>query len=216
MKTKVFIVVILVLFFSSCGNHVNNKNLDLSKIEVIKSLDEIRLDSINKLEELKVLGSITFGMNRDEFEKSKAEFEEKCKTDRGKYIGDYRYSYISGYFYNEKLYYVEVIGQRIGYESYERTMTLQYEALLNVLKNKYGSPYPENKLPPWHLMSEGKQYYLVEWYNLGDKKINMMVDCKGQDYTLNIEIYKPSINEIINIEREAEKKSSIKKGVDLL
>ena len=203
---------ILSIIFSSC-----NKNEKSKIIIQAKTKEEIRQDSIRNQEELIVFGNIKFGMNLADFEISKKEFEEKCRGEFGvKFIGDYQFYSIYGYFHDEKLYYVEIKGKPLSYKSYERFMPLQYEALISILKNKYGTPYPENRLPEWHLLSEGKQYYLAEWYNLGDKKINMFIECKELDYRLNIEIYKPSITEIIHNEREAEKKNAIKKGVEVL
>lgn len=211
----------IAIVLSSCGNRMNNKKLDLSKIEVMKTLEEIRLDSINKQEELKVLGSITFGMSRDEFERSKDEFIEKCKTYYGeekiyigKKIGNYTFYSIDGYFYKEKLNYVKISGMPIGYRVYDNNMRIEFDGLFNVLKNKYGNPNGNKGFPDWHTISDnghGSAYWLI-----GDKRILMViVPVQNDRYSLELIIDQISITKLIEGNEERKTTEAVKKGVDL-
>lgn len=216
---KLLLFAIVGIIFSSCGNITTKKPVE---INIVKTKDEIRQDSIKKQEELIVFGSIRFGMSNPEFEKSKNEFMEKCKvyygTCNGCYqrkIGDYEFLRIYGYFYKEKLYYVEISGMPIGYEVYDNNMKIEYDGLFNVLKNKYGNPTSDIGFPSWTSVSDGKPYGSVLWL-LGDKTIIMSMECKDNSYKLNLIIHQPSISELIEKEHEIKKQNAIKKGVDVL
>jgi len=213
MRIHIYIAIV-ALFSISCGNLGTKKPVENSITDSkVMSKEEIRLDSIKKQEELTVFGPIRFGMNKDEFEKSKSEFEEKCKDRK---IGDYEFCNINGHFYNEKLYFIEIRGFPIGYKVYDNNMKIQYEALFNVLNNKYGYPIGNRGLPEWHTIFEGDSYVCTSWL-IGDKRIRMVIEeYKNDKYTLNLQVYQPSISELINKEVEVKKQNAIKKGVDVL
>ena len=161
-------------------------------------------------------------MNNAEFEKSKNEFIEKskvfysdCKGCYQKKIGDYTFYRIDGYFYKEKLYYVEICGQPIGYKVYDNNMKIQYNALFNVLKIKYGNPTSDIGFPSWALISDGESYGTALWL-LGDKTIIMSFDCKDNSYKLNLIIHQPSISKLIKEENEGKKQDAVKRGVSVL
>ena len=113
------------------------------------------------------------------------------------------------------MYYIRLRGPVIEYDEYERIMPDQYRALMNILQGKYGEPSTNNGLPEWTELNKGYIRRCAIW-EIGDKKVEVQISCEGVHYFLNLEVFKPSVERIIQNEKDEKEKKSTKKAIDIL
>ena len=231
-RFELFFVVTLVLL-QSCGQsearkreiRVNAVRDSITTVRLIENKKEqAKKDSIIHFEQGKVIGDILFGITKKEFDKKENYFRKKCEvidwvsggyTSYKYKIGDYKFSQIWGDYYNEKLYFVQIIGDPIHYEDYKSRMKDQAVAIYQVFNNKYGVPNEDIGIPEWHRTEKGYSYLVSNWI-VGTKKIELRVQNDGIYYHLNINIYQPEISTRIEGERKAKEKVAAAKATDLL
>ena len=137
MKIFIYLFICFFMVFQSCGDS-NQKKLNKEKIRINDSIEKVRQvqilkeqttkDSIAKVEQDKVIGEITFGITKEQFELKRKEFLEQTKFVRrlhldgtnyyGNKMGSYSFRYLNGAYYNNKLYFAHVYGNSIHYEKY--------------------------------------------------------------------------------------------------
>lgn len=127
-------------------------------------------------------------------------------------IGDYGFNSMYGLFNNDSLYFIELKGCIIEYGDYNIGMTGQYEALLSLLKTKYGTPTTDFGFPSWTEIEKGYFRRCAVW-NIGNKIIETRISCQGVDYTLNLAVFKPDIQNIVEQDAKEKAKTATKKGV---
>lgn len=224
----------VVFLLQSCGQ--NEQRLKQAREKAVKDsiayINDIKIkreqaikDSITSIEQDKAIGEILFGIPEKEFKKQKEKFINKCQLPKYEFyksltiiynkLGEYGFNSIYGWFHNDSLYSVELTGCSIEYDEYDRVMPDQYDALMSVLKNKYGEPTFNHGLPKWTSLEKGYFRRCAIW-EIGNKTIEARVSCEGVRYTLNMAIFKPKIEERIRTEKQEKEKQSAKKATDLL
>jgi len=238
MKIFSFIILVTILIIQSCGIS-EQKKAAMQKHEKEKATrDSLELvweiqqekekaikDSITTVEQNIAIGTILFNITEKEFNKKKKEFKKKCKLPEYEFykgltiftykIGEYGFSDLYGWFYNDSLYKIRVRGPVVDYNDYDRVMPDQYKALTNLLKEKYGVPSTNYGLPEWTDLDKG-YFRRCDIWVIGTKKIEVRISCKGVHYFLNLDIFKPEVEKRIQLEKEMKEKESTKKAVDIL
>lgn len=234
---NLLLLVLVGIFGMSCQNFESSKERQRKKTiqdsisivqEINSQLEQARIDSIQKEEEMKVIGDINFGISNNEFEKLKNELKEECKvlsweSGNSKFydykIGEFKFTDITGNFYEDKLYFVQIRGQHTTYQYYDETMKSQAVELYKVLKSKYGDPDGDYGIPEWYSLKDLNSDCAAYWTK-GDKVIQMRVENFRKNYYLNLEIFQSSISTKLSNERKErelkEEKESIQKAKELL
>ena len=213
---KISIFILSALLFAGCQNS-SNKSSNSGQLSTIQ-MDSVKKteveDAKNKaIEQNKVIGGITFGITKKEFEKEKKKFflETKYKPwtnsdiERNK-IGEYKFDEIEPYFNEGKLYKVNIKGESVHYEDYKSDLTNQAYALKKMLTGQYGEPKFTDGVPNWASTEKGYYYRAYGW-EIGDKEISMRVLNNGIYYKLDLNIVLKSIESEINM-KESENKDS--------
>lgn len=238
MKRFSFLFLISILILHSCGMSEQKKaaiqkqekekavrdSLELVKKKQLEREKAIK-DSITAVEQNIAIGSILFDISEKEFNRKKNEFLKKCKLPDFEFykrltiftykIGEYGFSQLYGWFHNDSLYSILFKGPIVEYDEYDRVMPDQYQALTDLLKQKYGEPTTSYGLPQWTDLEKG-YFRRCDIWEIGTKKIEVQVSCEGVKYYLNLEVFKPEIERRIQQEKERKEKESTEKGVDLL
>lgn len=198
---------------------------DLKAKKVRDSLETIRKDNFILAEQNKIIGDIVFGISFEEYQIMKKQFLERTKnvdwvsSDGYKFykqnIGDYEFEDIKGYFYNEKLYRLDIEGGLISYKYYKSEMHSQVEAIQNPYEKKYGKPDTYFGIPETYKMDEGYSYSVAYWH-IGTKKVDLRIEDIGSYYRLHIRISQPKVVNQIKFEEEVNKNAEQKKAKDLL
>lgn len=214
--TALYLLLIVSLHFGCKPN--SNKPGQISSVDSAL-IAEARRDSLNVIEEKIAIGNINFGISEKEFEKQKAIFEKKCQYDPEftsfKRIGDYDFYGVGGLFRNDSLYSLTLEGKLVAYGDYDHTMPSQHTALFRLLSDKYGGNSSFYGLPSWTSIEKHTGRRTAIW-EVGQKKIEIVVYNQGLYYRLNTEVFIPKIENEIKAEGEREKSESIKKGTELL
>lgn len=224
-------VLVLGLTFLSCGGGTGQSNTSGVHDSIgVTDKDQQQqtqpaIDSLTIIEQNKAIGEINFYISEKQFNKSKAAFIKKCKLPEYEFyknatvfdnkIGGYGFNSIDGWFHNDSLYYIELRGGIIEYDDYDIVMFDQYDALMEVLRSKYGQPVMNNGLPRWSAIDKGYFKRCAIW-NIGDKVVEARVVCNGTDYTLNLAVFKPVVEAVIIEEGKEKAKEETKKGADVL
>lgn len=238
MKNRVALILTTILLIVGCGNNEQRKaetqrqekeKITRDSLELIQKIQIEKAkaikDSIALVEQDIAIGTISFNISEKEFNKRKAEFLRKCKLPEYEFykgltiftykIGEYGFSDLYGWFHNDSLYNIRLRGPIVEYDEYERVMPDQYEALTNLLIEKYGEPTTKYGLPKWNDLDKG-YFRRCDIWEIGNKKIEIRISCEGVKYYLNLEVFKPEVERRIQLEKELKEKESTKKGVDIL
>jgi hypothetical protein len=224
--------MIFILILLSCGEnekklHDETNSQDSATITALKYAEQERMkkDSIINEEQDKAIGNIPFYISKEQFNEEKGVFMNKCKLPKYEFyknatiienkIGGYGFNSIDGWFYKDSLYSVELHGCFIDYDKYDIVMPDQYNALMDLLKSKYGLPVIDNGFPSWTSIEKGYYRTCAIW-EIGDKTIEARISCAGTDYTLNLCVFKPAIEILINKEGADKAKDEAEKGKSLI
>jgi hypothetical protein len=210
------------------GQKHNDQNIQDSATQAaLKKQEQERLqnDSITKVEQDKAIGDIRFYISEKQFNKDKEAFIKKCKLPKYEFyknatiidnkIGGYGFNSVNGWFYKDSLYSVELTGCLIDYDEYDIVMPDQYNALIELLKSKYGQPKTDNGFPSWTSIEKGYFRRCAVW-EIGDKVIEARISCGGTNYTLNLAVLKPAIENLVKKEADKKADEETKKGSSVL
>ncbi len=206
--------------FLSCGqqssvpNDLKLEEDSISKLKSDRINGKLPADSFSLVEQNKAINEIMFGINEKEFERAKTSFMNKTRIRKQivmNMIGDYRFERLYGKFHDHGLYFIELTGCNFDYDEYDIRMPQQYRALIDLLESKYGSPETTNGMPKWTEVEKGYFWRCSIW-EIGSKTIEVRVACQGTYFTLDLAVFKPKIENLIETEEELKSKESIKKG----
>lgn len=242
MKKNLSILFLFVMFLS-CNNNVKStkessdnsfqKKHILEKVlkDSLKKVEQNKIDSINKEEDLRIIGNIRFGMNKSDFKRSSLDFMNKCKSKKTEYnyelypdytkkstykIGDYEYSSIYDSYYNDNyLYLVTISGVYIKTDYYKTKMKEQVSSLYSVLETKYGKATENFGFPEWYSIGTDETKELAYWH-IRDKLIKIKIHSFGDCYSLDLDIFSLKINKTLKLEEEQNNKDKAKKGAEIL
>lgn len=227
------IIIILGILVYGCNQPNKNmdqenerKQLEQDSITAVKAeqarIEKARQDSIIAIEQDKVIGDIMFGMPEKEVKSKIEKFrKENRRSDKflgepyyDDFIGEYEYFLIRDYYYEGKLYELNIIGIPTNWEYYDSEVPRQIRYITDVISQKYGNPDLHSELEQRHKLQEGYTYLLNRW-NIGKKRIEIRVSDNGTSYPVIVEIYLPEVREKIIIEREKQEKESANKAKDV-
>ncbi|WP_439151100.1 hypothetical protein [Winogradskyella sp.] len=228
---KHFIIVSLVSFFLfGCNDQSEknktqkekNENIQKDSIAKIKAKELIikkrKKDSITTIEQGKVIGEIRFGMNKNiakskinKFKKeNRKPYKIMNKTFYDHFIGNFEFSFIRDFYYENELYKIKIIGKPILWENFESEATKEIKAISNVLKTKYGNPNLHYDLEPRYKLKKNYTYLINSW-KIGTKEIQVRISDKGTSYNVILIITKPNVENKIKREiRDKEKQETLK------
>jgi hypothetical protein len=224
-----FLISIVTLLGCGTGGQQHNDQTiqDSATQAVLKKQEQDRLqkDSITKAEQDKAIGDIRFYISEKQFNKDKEAFIKKCKLPKYEFyknatiidnkIGGYGFNSVDGWFYKDSLYSIELTGCLIDYDEYDIIMPDQYNALMELLKSKYGQPKTDNGFPSWTSIDKGYFRRCAVW-EIGDKVIEARISCGGTYYTLNLAVLKPAIEDLVKKEADKKADEETKKGSSVL
>ena len=157
---KLLLGLLAAFTLAGCGGNQNRTPLTSNiEIDSVAIKDSLLKAKIVKAEGNRAIGNIDFYISETEFKKQKGIFiKPLVKTvdvgSGGSYtdgynIGEYNFSTLNGIFYNDSLFNVHISGGYIKYDNYDNRMPKQYNALISIFKEKYGTPNVLNGLPAW-------------------------------------------------------------------
>lgn len=226
---KISLLITLIFFsFVSCvpktDKSLNEKNKNDIVLNLKQKKDKAIKDSILQIEQSKVLGGIEFGMSKKEFDLAFKKFlYEQRQPDKvlGKdfyeyYIGNYEFNGISfvDLYFEEKLYFLKLYGEYIDWKDYDSKVPKEIKYITDVIKLKYKEPNITNDIPEPYNMNEDYIYVVNSW-DVGSKKIEVLVNDQGTWYTVDLRIYQPSIMEKIKKEKEKLEQQNTKENKDV-
>ncbi|MGB0427898.1 MAG: hypothetical protein ACPGEC_03095 [Flavobacteriales bacterium] len=203
-----------------------NKQLKQDSITAVKveqaRLEKVRQDSIIAIEQDKVIGDIKFGMTKKDVKLKIEKFKkENRRPDKflgephyDDFIGEYEYFQILDYYYEGKLYGLNINGNLIDWEKYDSEVPRQIKYITDVISQKYGDPSLHYELPPRYELQKGYSYLINRW-NIGKKRIEIKVLDTGTRYPVNVEIFLPEVIEEIKKEREQQEQESVNKAKEV-
>ncbi len=232
MKHLLMIIVLGVIAYGCNQPNKNKKQKNESKqleqdsITAVKveqaRIEKARQDSIIAIEQNKVVGDIMFGMQKNEVKSKIEKFRnENRRPDKflGKpyydyFIGEYEYFQILDYYYDGKLYELNINGNPTNWEKYDSEVPRQIRYITDVISQKYGDPDLHYELEPRYKLQKGYTYLINRW-NIGKKRIEIRVSDNGTSYPVNVEIFLPEVREKINNEKEQQEKESANKAKEV-
>lgn len=217
--------MIFMLLILSCKEKVMN-DAEIDRIDkiadsIVNSENENKKmpDSIVLTEQEKVIGNINFGDSEKETKKNLEDFIKKSKRKEYSnspfldcFIGNYKFSEygIYGLYDKSKLYLLHIYGNPIHYDEYESEIPRQIEFLKSVISEKYKEPHTNNTIPEISATKKGYSYKIYSW-NIGTKRIEILLKDRGVYYSVDIEIYQPNIVEILENAQLEENKNMTNK-----
>jgi len=226
MKRIVFVLMVLMVFVG-CNHIPNSSNINSSIIEVdsVALKDSLFKVDLIKNEGVKAIGNIDFFISEKEFNQQKEIFLRPLihtislgsvgSYTSGYKLGEYKFYHMNGNFFNDSLFNVHIIGDKISYDEYSTLMPKQYESLLSILTEKYGFPNEKKELPDWSYMSNNSTLALAKW-NLGFKKLFVFINCFGVNYRLDFCYYVTEMEDRKNKFEEEELKNTNQKAAEKL
>lgn len=172
-------------------------------------------DSLVKIEESKAFANIKFGIKEKEFEKEVEKFyEETAIKDYFSYrhLGKYIFSGAKGYYYENALYFVEVTGKYIKYDLFDYEAPDQFDSLIQLLADKYGTPQFNYGLKSWVKYDDNQQYPVTGW-TIGNKQINVVISGHQTYYTIDLNVFQIDINHQIGEEKKQNDRESQEKAL---
>jgi len=220
MNIKYFSIIICFIFLLACNNNHNAKNTAELKIDSLAVKDSLFKAELIRKEGVKAIGNINFYISEKEFEKQKdiylKSLSHKNEFGFDEYsIGEFSVLTVSGNFFNDSLFSIQIRGIPISYDEYNSKMPKQFETLMSILVEKYGNPYEKKELPEWNAMPNNSTWILAQWH-LGFKDLLMYINCGGSTYSIDFCYYVPELADR-RIKIEEEKSIQInKKAVEKL
>lgn len=219
----IIIFLAFTAFLGSCDNSTKtNDNSNLDTTETISDPEPRKiLDSFTLSEQDKAINDIKFGISEKTFNKMRTQFMKKTALKESEFyksvtvfqnkIGDYGFNSFYGLFNNDSLYFIGLKGCIIEYSDYNIGMPGQYDALFSLLKTKYGAPTKDFGFPSWTDIEKGYFRRCAVW-EIGNKTIETRISCHGVDYTLNLAVFKPDIQNIVDKKEKEKAETSTKEG----
>jgi len=218
-------ILLLMLTCISCKKEDKPKS-EIKKMSTYQR-DSLALDRMEKYkreklvkdEEGKAIGNIMFGITEKEFEKQKDIFlkdvqqKDQNGISYGYSLGGYEFYFLRGQFYEKKLYGVNIIGNSIGYSSYDAIMPLQKDIIDKIFIAKFGEPKFNYPLQSWHKLKSNSQYQSAQWV-IGKKLISTSISSTGTHYSYDVSIFLPEVNGKIQEEERTKSDLSVEKAID--
>ena len=232
MKNLFILIFSTLILFQGCGINEKKEREQAIKDSVLIAQqlqiqkEQAIIDSINRIEQRKALGEINFGISKKEFDLLLEDFKEKCKvvdwvaSDGYKFynykIGDYKFSDIRGDFItSDELYSIQILGKSVDWEKYNTDLKEQYFAIFKVFTNKYSYPKEDFGLPERFKLEKGFTYLLAYW-EIGTKRIELRIEDSGTYYSINVDIFQPKIRNEVEKSNSEEKNRKAESATKLL
>lgn len=205
------------------GDQVQFENDSLKKILLERQrIKQFEQDSIELIEQQKVIGEIKFGMRKEQVDLLIEKFQkENRRPDKtlgipfyDNYIGEYEYLSINAFYYNKGLYEIKVQGSSFTWEKYDRNIPEQLSYITDIINQKYGEPDTHSPLRDMSSMEVGYSYLVNQW-QVGGKTIDVRVESIGRRYSVNVVIFLNEVRNIIKKSKEEEVKKSTEKAKDI-
>lgn len=208
--SQILISGAIVFALSSCANTQSSSNNDTVVEDSIPPIIEAPVE--HHEDEGKVIADLNFFINEKDFDKNKDKYLADIRNEHlMQYnIGNYQATWVTGYFENDSLYYVECKGQPFDIDDYEKRLIPQYKELVNLYKSKYGNPsFERSTFPECYETKDGNTYLLAQW-DLGKRTISIGLKEQSPYYMVNLQIYRNDITKRINERTEKERQANRK------
>ncbi len=205
------IAIIIFSCFSILGCQdnasLNSKNnpVILDNLDSLKETEtSISNKYISPAIENKILGDINFDDTQNIFTKKFSSFIKNSKQKDSKHltnnpqIGNYIFSEFGAVdlYYQDKLYYLRLIGIPINLESYPVEVPEQVNYLSDVIIQQYGQPTVDFQIPDRLEIEKGYVYNVRSW-KVGKKNIEIQIQERNYSYTIDLSIYNSVINDLV-------------------
>lgn len=210
---KAIVAFIIIWFCAAC-----NTNEPTSRINQIDTVSKSQYsDSFIANEESKAIGNIFFGISEKQYPKEETTFN---KTTERKdvivyhYIGNFNYFRIQPYFYEDKLYKIELTGH-ISMLDYNSEASTVVNEISKVIELKYGIPTKTYPIPEI-LQMDDKHIYTIKTWEIGKKRISIQMRYNGTFFEPTLSSYQYQTDEVIKQKYMEQNDSIIKTGKDVL
>jgi len=184
-------------------------------------IEKAKQDSLIVIEQEKAIGTIQFGMRKKIVESKIKEFKKENrkphkimnKTFYDYFIGNFEFSFIRDFYYQDKLYKIKIIGKPILWDNFDSEASRELKAISDILKAKYGNPNAHYDLEPRYKLKKNYTYLINSW-SIGSKEIQVRISDQGTSYYVHLIITKPEIENKIKDELKEKEKQETIKGTD--
>jgi hypothetical protein len=197
------------IIFCSCQKKASN-SLNITHADSLETIQsQSKAENIGNHytdeEQKKVIGKIKFGEDESTVKRKLDKFikessREKFKNFSQKYpfIGNYEFStdQNSVKFFDDQLYFMRLQGRDINYENYDEDVPKELGYIIDVIKKQYGDPYDAFPMVRWTDTKDDFSYLICYW-KIGVKEIDLRVNDHGQHYTIDVDIFKPATDSIV-------------------
>lgn len=199
MRNFLFLLCLAALI-TGCGNNAK-------KNKVADSLAST--DSISSVEESKAIGNINFFISEKEFAKQKEIFLASCHNPKSDeeysaalpyILGGYEFVRMDQTFSNDSLIYISLIGL-VYSTNFPNDFSMRYEALLNLLTEKYGEPTIKAGLPTERQLYNNQSFPCCNW-KLGNRQVIIEAKHGTPGYFINLTSVRMDMIEAINKQSE--------------
>lgn len=222
MKIWRWTAIWLLMALCSCDQNIDESEQipaagsGLMKPWALQEREQAVKDSINAVEQEKVIGEITFGMSKKQARQKLEKFRRTNKDKRGIYhkIGEYQYLSVSDLYQKGKLYSIKIEGAPIDWEYFKSDVPDQIEKITRIIKEKYGDPSKQYELMPRYRLEKNYTYLINQW-DVGKKRIEVRVSDNGTSYSVDVAIYIPSIRDQVELDAVKKDIESAQKAKDV-
>jgi hypothetical protein len=201
----------------------NSEATAVNAVDSVAIRDSLRKVALIREEEDKVLGDLRFLISREEYyrntEKYFAPFsypEEKDSYRSNRYhIGNYEFFTNYYLFFEDKLYYIQLLGDHVSYNNYDYEILRNYKSIYDVFRAKYGTPDVEIAIPAPYEMKTDHSYRIAEW-RIGRKTVQIGVVDKATYYRIDVFIFRSDIVEQREAKERLEESDKTEAAVDLI
>jgi len=226
MKKYLFMLISIAIFMQSCGiTQKQKEQATQDSLAIVLNKRHAMIDSIAKIEQNIAIGNIKFGISKKEFNNEIMKFLDKCELPNTEFymrktmfsykLGEYGFRDLNYQFYHDNLYKINFKGGRVESNDYDDVMPVQFDILFKMLKEKYSEPSLYKGLPNWNDLHKNDSELCATW-SIGSKQISIFIACKGTEYSLDLCIYKPSVEAVIDKENRDKQNQSIKDAAKIL
>ena len=187
-----------------------------------KRIAKMEKDSINSVEEKKVIGPINFGITKSEFNKQYDKFKKTTVKDRevanvtltDYFIGEYQYGTIHDMYDDDKLHSVIIRGYPILFEYYDTKAPQQVYKIKEVISKKYSDPIMSRPIKKRYELNSGYSV-LVEKWEVGNKEIEIRVSSSGSSYGVDVHIFRSDVINKIEKQKLEDSNEDLEKAKDV-
>jgi hypothetical protein len=215
MKKILITMSMLIFVLSSCINRGNNSEAPVNAVDSVAIRDSLCKVAFIREEENKVLGDLRFLISKEEYYRNAEKYFAPYKGNYGYHIGNYEFFLYRDVFFEDKLYYIQLLGSHVKYEDYDDGVPRDFRSIYDVYHAKYGDPDIRISIPANYELKTGHSYRIAEW-RIGRKTVQIRLVEDRYSYRIDLDIFRSDIVDRLKEKKQSEESAKTEAAVDLI